>query len=98
MRKIDELARDAFVERKRFKLRNTKVDIINGDPHLYLHDNLIAKLEDDDLLINHCGWETRTTSSRLNSLPGVQIKIFKGRFKLNKMGYMDEGWININRL
>lgn len=98
MRQIDIQVRDAFVNRKRFKSSNTKVDIVNGYPHLYLHGNLIAKIEDGDLLINHCSWETRTTRSRLNSLPGVQIKMIKGKFKLNEMGYMDNEWININRL
>ena len=98
MRQIDELARDAFVQRKRFKLRNTKVDIIDGDPHLYLHGNLIAKLENNELLINHCGWETATTKSRLNSLPGVHINLVKGNFMLHKMGHMKKGWINIDQL
>lgn len=98
MRKIDEQARDAFINKKRFKLRNTKVNIIDGEPHLYLHDNLIAKLENNELLINHCGWETLTTKSRLNALPGVHIKMIKGKFRLNEMGYMTKEWININRL
>lgn len=98
MRKIDEQARDAFVQRKRFKLRNTKVDIIDGEPHLYLHGNLIAKMENNELLINHCGWETVTTKSRLNSLPGVRINLVKGDFMLHKMGHMEERWINIDRL
>jgi len=98
MRQIDEQTRDAFIAKKRFKLKNTKIDIIDGEPHLYLHGYLIAKIEDGNLLINHCGWETRTTSSRLNSLPGVQIKMIKGKFRLNEMGYMNNEWININRL
>lgn len=98
MRKIDEKARDAFMNRKRFKSPNTEVKIVNGDSHLYLFGHLIAKLENDELLINHCGWETRTTSSRLNSLPGVKIKIVKRDFMLDKVGRMEKGWININRL
>lgn len=98
MRKIDELSRDAFVNKKRFKLGNTKVNILNGEPYLYLHGNLIAKLENNELLINHCGWETVTTKSRLTSLPGVRINIVKGDFMLHKMGRMEKGWININRL
>jgi hypothetical protein len=98
MRKIDEQTRDAFIAKKRFKSRNTKVDIINGEPHLYLHGNLIAKLENDELLINHCGWETVTTKARLNSLPSVHINLVKGNFMLHKIGHMEKGWININRL
>ena len=82
MRQIDEQTRDAFIAKKRFKLKNTKIDIIDGEPHLYLHGHLIAKIEDGNLLINHCGWETRTTRSRLNSLPGVKINLVKGDFIL----------------
>lgn len=99
MRVIDTQAADAFTNRKRFRSSNTKVDVIDGLPHLYLHNNLIAKIDhDDNLLINHCGWETRTTRSRLNSLPDVYIKLVKGEFILHKMGHMEKGWININRL
>lgn len=98
MRQIDIQVRDAFVNRKRFKSSNTKVDIVNGYPHLYLHGNLIAKMENNNLLINHCGWKTRTTRSRLNSLPGVHINIVKGDFiltKIERMVRMPEGWVDI---
>lgn len=99
MRKIDELAKNAFIHRKPFKLQNTKVEILNGKPHMYLHDNLIAKLNyNDELLINHCGWETVTTKSRLNALPGVNIRMTKGRFVLNEKGYMNSGWTIVNKL
>jgi uncharacterized protein YlzI (FlbEa/FlbD family) len=99
MKKIDELAKNAFINKKKFKLKNTKVEIIRDLPHLYLHDNLIAKMDEyGDLLINHCGWETVTTKSRLNALPDVNIKLSKGKFYLNKMEHMEEEWININRL
>ena len=99
MRKIDEQAKNAFMNRERFKSSNTEVVVIDDLPHLYLHNNLIAKVDNNnDLLINHCGWETRTTRSRLNSLPGVHIKLVKGDFILHKMGHMEKGWININRL
>lgn len=102
MRIIDTQARDAFINRKRFRSSNTKVVVINDLPHLYLHNNLIAKVDNNnDLLINHCGWETRTTRSRLNSLPGVKISLVKGDFIITKMGHMErmpEGWINVNKL
>jgi hypothetical protein len=55
MRKIDSLVRDAFIKKRRFSNKHTKIDIIDGQPHLYLHGNLIAKRNDkDELLINHC--------------------------------------------
>jgi len=98
MRIIDEQTKNAFINKKRFKSSNTKVEILNGDPHLYLHGHLIAKIENNNLLINHCGWKTRTTRSRLNSLPGVKINLVKGDFILTKMGHMErmpKGWIYI---
>jgi hypothetical protein len=101
MRVIDTKAADAFTNRKRFTSSNTKVDIVDGLPHLYLFGHLIAKIDrDDNLLINHCGWKTRTTSSRLNALPGVRITLVKGDFIITKMGHMErmpEGWINLNK-
>jgi hypothetical protein len=99
MRKIDTQAADAFTNRKRFRSKNTKVDIVDGLPHLYLHHNLIAKIENDEFMINHCGWKTRTTSARLNALPGVKINLVKGDFIITKMGHMErmpKGWIKIN--
>jgi hypothetical protein len=99
MRKIDELVKTNFTIKRRFRNKHTKIDIIDCQPHLYLHDNLIAKRNDkDELLINHCGWETVTTRARLNSLPGVNIRILKGNFILNEKGPMEEGWINIDKL
>jgi hypothetical protein len=100
MRKIDTQAANAFTNRKRFRSSNTKVDVVDGLPHLYLHNNLIAKVDNNnDLLINHCGWETRTTSSRLNALPGVKITLVKGDFIITKIGHMErmpKGWIKID--
>jgi hypothetical protein len=99
MRIIDKLVRDAFIQKRRFKLRDTEVRILDGKPHLYLHGNLIAKLnKQGELLIKHCGWETVTTKSRLNAFYGVNIRLFKGRFVLNEQGYMKNEWYNINKL
>ena len=99
MRKIDSLVRDAFIKKRRFSNKHTKIDIINGQPHLYLHGNLIAKRNDkDELLINHRDWQTVTTRARLNSLPNVHIRILKGNFILNEMGYMKHEWINVDKL
>ena len=99
MRKIEEKAKRAFIYHENFTNSNTKVRIIDGKPHLYLHDNLIAKRdENNELLIRHCGWETPTTMSRLNSLPGVAIRCYKGNFILNELGYMKDEWYNIDKL
>lgn len=96
MRQIDVLATTAFCEHRTLKIGNTRVEIVDNKPHMYLHGNCIAKLnEDNDLLINHCGWETPTTRSRLNALPGVNIRSLKGNFVLNNIHVMQNGWINV---
>jgi len=99
MRKIEEKAKRAFLNHENFTNSNTKVRVIEGKPHLYLHDNLIAKRDkNNELLIRHCGWETPTTMSRLNSLPGVRIRSHKGNFILNEMTYMNNDWYNVDKL
>lgn len=96
MRQIDRAAAVAFVNNKTLNRNNTVVEIVDGKPHMYLHGNCIAKKDENgDLLINHCGWETTTTRSRLNALPGVNIRSLKGNFVLNNIHVMQNGWINV---
>lgn len=96
MRKIDRKAAMAFVNNETLNMNNTKVKIVDNKPHLYLHGNCIAKKDENgDLLINHYGWETNTTRSRLNALPGVNIRSLKGNFVLNNIHVMQNGWINV---
>lgn len=96
MRKVDVLMATAFCEHRTLKMNNSRVEIVDGKPHMYLHDNCIAKEDENgDLLINHCGWETNTTRSRLNALPDVNISSYKGTFILNDVHVMPEGWINV---
>ena len=79
MRKISELARNAFYNNEHFKKDNTEV-IIEVYPDykttkLYLHGKCIAKRDNinNKLYVNHCGYTTNTTKERLNSLYGVSI-------------------------
>jgi hypothetical protein len=96
MRQIDVLAKTAFCEGRKFKLSNTEVRLVDGRPHMYLHNNCIAKRDENgDLLINHCGWESNTTRSRLNALPDVFIKSYKGNFVLNDVAIMPSEWMNV---
>lgn len=96
MRKIDKEAVFAFYQNKRLNMGNTIVEIVDNKPHMYLHGNCIAKEDENgDLLINHCGWETSTTQSRLNALPDVNIRKVKGEFVLNDVYVMPKGWINV---
>lgn len=96
MRQIDVLAKEAFCNHINFKLSNTEVRLVDGRPHMYLHGNCIAKRDDNgDLLINHCGWETNTTRSRLNALPDIKISSHKGSFVLNDIYIMPSEWVNV---
>ena len=68
-RLISELAADAFYSGRKFKQKNTRVE----NYELYLHGNLIARLNGGQLQINLCGWNTQTTRERLNALQGVNL-------------------------
>lgn len=96
MRQIDVLMATAFREHRALKMNNSRVEIVDNKPHMYLHGNCIAKIDENgDLLINHCGWETPTTRSRLNALPNVHISSHKGDFVLNDIYIMPSGWVNV---
>ncbi len=98
MRKITQQAIAAFLNRERFEGGNTRVltgmlpDNIGAD--LYLHGNLIARMDDTGLNISSGGWQTATTKERLNALPGVRVHQKNFTWYLN--GYMwHGGYVNI---
>ena len=78
MRKIEREMIQAIIDRRCFSKANTRVVLHAGDPskgedrkdmRVYLHGNWIAEYtQDGQLNINHCGWKTNTTKSRLNAL------------------------------
>ena len=82
MRKIEREMIQAIIDRKSFNKANTSVSIGYAGTMLdhykdaymsiKLHGNEIAKYyynkERTPLYINHCGWKTVTTKSRLNAL------------------------------
>ena len=81
MRKIEREMIQAIIDRRCFSKANTRVVLHAGDPskgedrkdmRVYLHGNEIAKYyynkDNTPLYINHCGWKTNTTKSRLNAL------------------------------
>ena len=78
MRKIEREMIQAIIDRRNFSKANTRVVLHAGDPskgedrkdmRVYLHGNWIAEYtQDGQLNINHCGWKTVTTKSRLNAL------------------------------
>ena len=83
MRKIEREMIQAIIDRKSYNKANTSVSLYKSatqmgcgldtdsasEMRVYLHGNHIASYtEDGRLYINHQGWKTRTTKSRLNAL------------------------------
>jgi hypothetical protein len=68
MRKITEESINAFFNAKNFKKANMRVENRGDEIFLYLHDNMIAHLNNLELFISTCGWESNTTKERLNGL------------------------------
>ena len=70
MRKIEQEMITAIKERKSYRKDNTVVNVnLNNDiVRVYLHNSLIAEITDGTLYISNCGYQTKTTKSRLNSI------------------------------
>ena len=72
MRKIEREMIQAIIEGRDWKKANTEVITSPAYSRVYLHGNCIAEYsyckEGTPLNINHCGWLTNTTKSRLNAL------------------------------
>ena len=81
MRKITQDAIRAFRNNRKFKRGNTEVRVFSNEDgynsnnlrQLRLHNNVIAVLSNDGLVISDGGWQSRTTKERLNGLPNVFI-------------------------
>ena len=74
MRKIESQMIEAIKSETDWKSGNTKVINFYNDGNevvvtsVFLHDNLIAEIQDDSVMIFDGGWQTNTTKSRLNAL------------------------------
>ena len=96
MRKIEREMIQAIIDRTHFSKANTKVAVhvpmgVNSraEMRIYLHDNHIASYtEDGQLYINHQGWRTRTTKSRLNALISFVQGGLSGIYQKNFEWYM----------
>lgn len=66
MRKIEEKMLIALRNGLEFSCGNTRVE----GRKVYLHNNLIAKLTNNAVIVDSCGWSTVTTKSRLNAILG----------------------------
>ena len=91
MRKITKESIQAFYNREPFKKSNTIVENIEGVTKLKLHNNTIAKLdENDELFITTADWNSVTTRERLNGLSGVRLGTSKGQLYLNNVPWDGE--------
>jgi hypothetical protein len=76
MRKIEQQMLDAIRERKDWRSDNTRVDVTHfahgarviDRINVYLHNNNIAQITPDCVMICDCGWQTPTTKSRLSTI------------------------------
>ena len=84
MRKIEAKMIEAIKAKKPYTCDNTEVSTSDSVIKVYLHGHLIAQLEDTELFISDCGYQTKTTKSRLNcllsyfNLPTIYSKNFQG--------------------
>jgi len=99
MKKITQKAREAFLEGKRFKLKNTEVRIVDNDVYLYLFGNLIAKKKypDKEIWISDGNYGySRTTIERLKAF--VNITSVKSQFVIDNRFLWDGKWIKVSNI
>ena len=68
MRKIETQMNNAISEGTDWKTANTRVETVDGVSFVYLHNNLIAEVDDDSIKLYDGGWQSVTTKSRLNAI------------------------------
>lgn len=73
MSKISKAAAAAFMAGKPFKKGNTEIFVSSDCTIYFLHGNRIAHRDASGIHVSTAGWNTRTTRSRLNDLPNVQV-------------------------
>ena len=86
MRKIEEQMNAAIVNRTNWKSGNTRVVCdtdLDKTCHVYLHNNLIAKITYYSVQLFDGGWQSVTTKSRLNALLDQVGKMGEGVFQKN---------------
>jgi hypothetical protein len=68
-RKVSSGATKAFLEKGKFKSKNTHVHDDDGVHVMKLHGNLIARHHPDGKVeVSHAGWGTKTTKERTNAI------------------------------
>jgi hypothetical protein len=89
-RKITDQAVSAFYAGANL----TKSNMFVTQKQMYLHGNMIAKIDNGDLFITTCGWNTPTTKERLNGLSGVRVNTKAYQLYLNGKPW-DGDWIKV---
>ena len=64
MRQITKEAVKSFFNNTNYSKSNTFVN----NNKFYLHNNLIAEIKDNKLILSNCGWFSNTTKERLNGI------------------------------
>ena len=94
-RKITGESISKFLSREPFKKSNMEVDQCYGQYRLKLHGNVIAVLDEFNMLsVSNAGWESNTTKERLNGLPNVRIHQRKFVWYLNGVEWNGE-WTRV---
>jgi hypothetical protein len=89
MLKIEKQIVQAIKDNKDLKVANSEVISCTNVADVYLHGNLIARIGETWMELFDCGYQTKTTKSRLNALlsafgcPNEYIFQRKGEWFLN---------------
>jgi len=94
-RKITNESVDKFLSRETFKKSNMEVDEGYGQFRLKLHGNVIAILDEFNMLsVSNAGWASNTTKERLNGLPHVRVQQKNWNWFLNGVEW-DGAWTRV---
>lgn len=83
MRKIETQMNNAISEGTDWRTANTRVETVDGVSFVYLHNNLIAEVDDDSMKLYDGGWQSVTTKSRLNAILSEHGVTGEGVFQKN---------------
>lgn len=83
MSKISQEAASSFVGGRSWRSGNTEVSVGTNWETMLLHGNTIAIRNATGFHVTTAGWNTTTTFSRLNELPGIEVHRKNGKLILN---------------
>ena len=83
MRILEKKMVQAVCNRKNFRESNTEVYNKKNGVFVFLHNNLIFAEIDGKKYFSNCGWNTKTTASRLRALgTDYSTNVYKNKCKL----------------